>query len=308
MHRTLEVSVPADRTDLLIDHLYPYPEVIGLAVLRGASLKPKGDILTLSVLNRGADKVLQQIQAICTGSEYSIATSEQASLIDPQQDELIEDDYDEAIWEEMETGLRHNGCITANYLSLMAIGGAVAAVGLVSDPAPQAISFVAAAVIAPGFDPLAKLSLGITLRKPGLIKKGIKSTLAGYALLVVAAAAAFWIMQWTGSASVIDFTTNPEIKHLSEPTSREMIMSVCGALAGGIMVASYRESFIAGPIIALAFIHASATIGVGLASGEWVYAVEGLERFGLDILFIVAGCWFVFVIKQLFVHKRKPIV
>jgi hypothetical protein len=308
MHRTFEASIPPEHTDQLVQQLLTNKHVMGVSLQRGVSILPPGDALTIHVLNRGADDVLSLIARRCTGTSYSIITAEQASMIDPTHDEQVENDYDEAIWEEMESGLRHNGRITANYLILMAIGGAIGAVGLVSDPAPQAVAFVAAAVIAPGYDPLAKMALGLTLGKPNLLKKGVESTGLGYVLLIVVAMLSFWLLRLTGAATVADFTGNPEVEHLSHPTARELLLSVCGALAGGVITASYREHFIAGPLMALAFIHAAAMIGVGIAAGEWAYALEGLERFALDALLIVGGCLLVFAIKQRFVHRRKPIV
>ncbi len=52
--------------------------------------------------------------------------------------------------------LRHQGRPTANYLVLMALGGAVAATAFVATGSPQTISLVAASIIAPGFEPLAR--------------------------------------------------------------------------------------------------------------------------------------------------------
>ncbi|MBA3439735.1 MAG: hypothetical protein H0T92_07695 [Pyrinomonadaceae bacterium] len=73
----------------------------------------------------------------------------------------------------METGLRHQGRMNANYVVLMALGGAIAAFGLVSEPAPQAIAFVAASIIAPGFEPLAKIPLGLALGHWNVVKRGL---------------------------------------------------------------------------------------------------------------------------------------
>ena len=112
MHRTFNVSIPPSCTGPLIDQLQAMPDVIGLSVERGTSLKPAGDVLILQVLNRGTDDVLQCIATRCQGQPFSIATSELASLIDPSNHYRIEKDYDEAIWEEMEAGLRHNGRLT----------------------------------------------------------------------------------------------------------------------------------------------------------------------------------------------------
>lgn len=308
MHRTFEISAGSQHTQSLIHQLQPLDEVIGLSVQPNGSIKPPGDVITLHILNRGADEILRRIADVCGESAYTVVTSEHASLIDRQHSEAIENDVDEAIWEEVETGLRHNGHITSNYLTLMAIGGVIGAVALVSDPTPQAVAIVAASVIAPGFDPLAKLSLGLLLGKKELLWLGLKSSFWGYGLLIIMAALAYWFMELTGAVSTADFTGNPEVKNLMTPSSREYLMSVSGAIAGGVMIAAYRESFISGALMALAFIHSAAMIGVGLVSGEYFYARQGAERLLLDMALIVGGCWLVFFIKQRTVHKRKPMM
>ncbi|MCA1628118.1 MAG: DUF389 domain-containing protein [Acidobacteria bacterium] len=157
----------------------------------------------------------------------SIVTAELASIIDPQHEEAVDKDVDEAVWEEMETGLRHQGRVTANYLALMALGG-VATVGLVSEPAPQPIAFVAAAVIAPGFEPIAKIPLGLVLRRWNVVWRGFVSVGAGYAVLVLAAAVTFLALNLTGHATIAELIANPEVEHISHPKLKELLVSGCG--------------------------------------------------------------------------------
>lgn len=45
----------------------------------------------------------------------------------------------------------------------MALGGVIAAAGAVTEPSVSALAYVASAIIAPGFEPVAKISLGIVL-------------------------------------------------------------------------------------------------------------------------------------------------
>ncbi|MCC2548043.1 DUF389 domain-containing protein [Hymenobacter sp. BT175] len=309
MHRTLEITVASSVTELLCQQLTAVPEVIGLSVSPGASRKPVGDVLTVHVLNRGADEVLRLARAaVPTANDLSVITSEVASFIAPARQETIEHDKDEAIWEEMESGLRHQGAITANYLLLMALGGLICAVGLVSEPVPQAISFIAAAIIAPGFDPMTKVTLGLVLRRWSVVRHGVTSTLAGYAVLIATAALTMLALTAAGEASGAALAANPEVEHLSHPRLMELLLSGAGALAGVVMLAAYRRSFQAGPLIAMAFIPAAALIGAGLAVGRPELALEGLERFGADWGFIVGlGAPFLWI-KQKLVHQRKPIV
>jgi hypothetical protein len=308
MHRTFEVAVPARLASPLTDKLRQLDAVVGLTWHPHTSIKPEGDTLTVHVLNRGADDVLRHISTVCAGTDYAIATAEQASLIDPKHEQAIENDVDEAIWEEMKTGLRHHGRITANFLLLMGLGGALATVGLVSEPAPQAIAFVAASVIAPGFEPLAKIPLGLVLGSWTTAWRGIKSVLAGYSVLIGAAALTYWALLLSGTVTGEAFAHNPEVEHLANPGGLELTVSVCGALAGGLIIAAYRRSVIAGALIALVLIHAAALVGVSLVSSRWDLALEGLERFGLDALIVFGSCAVVFGAKQLLVHRRKPLV
>ncbi|WP_188548765.1 DUF389 domain-containing protein [Hymenobacter qilianensis] len=309
MHRTLALTLPPDATDALLRELEPLDEVIGLSVQRGAARKPVGDVVTVQVLNRGADEVLRRARAaVSNPAALSIVTTEVTSFIAPAQHQAVDDDRDEAIWEEMESGLRHQGRITTNYLLLMGLGGIVAAIGLVSEPVPQAVAFVASAIIAPGFDPMTKVPLGLVLRHWSLVQRGVRSALAGYAVLVVAAALTMLALVAAGEASGEQLATNPEVQHLAHPKLLELLLAGAGALAGVVILAAYRRSFQAGPLIAMAFIPAAALIGAGLAVGRLDLALEGLERFGADWGFILAlGIPFLWL-KQRLVHRRQPLV
>jgi hypothetical protein len=309
MHRTLELTIPPTATDSLQQELASLDSVIGLSLQRGASLKPVGDVLTVHVLNRGADEVLRRARAaVQTREELSVVTSEVASFIAPADRHAVDDDRDEAIWEEMESGLRHQGRITTNYLLLMGLGGIIATIGLVSDPVPQAVAFVASAIIAPGFDPMTKVPLGLVLQRWVLVWHGLKSAVAGYAVLIAASVATMAALVAAGETDATALATNGEVKHLMHPKLMELLMAATGALAGIVILAAFRRSFQAGPLIAMAFIPAAALIGAGLAVGRPDLAVEGLERFGADWGFIVGlGVPFLWL-KQRFLHRREPLM
>ena len=309
MHRTLELTVPPAVTAALQRELVTLDEVIGLSVQPGAAKKPAGDVLTVHVLNRGADEVLRRAAAAVPDAKaLSVVTSEAISFIAPADRHAVDDDRDEAIWEEMESGLRHQGRIGTNYLLLMGLGGVIAAIGLVSEPVPQAVAFVAAAIIAPGFDPMTKVPLGLALRHWPLVGHGLRSAGAGYAVLVAMAALTMWALAANGHASAAQLAANAEVEHLAHPKLPELLTAAAGALAGVVTLAAFRRSFQAGPLIAMAFVPAAALIGAGLAVGRADLALEGLERFAADWGFILAvGVPFLWL-KQRFVHRRQPLV
>jgi len=306
MHRTIEASVSSERTDAIVKELSGHPQVVGLNVLRSASLKPPGDTLSIHVLNKGADDVLRTLTKFTAGSDFSIITSELASINDPKNQKQIDKDIDEAIWEEMETGLRHNGRLTPNYLMLMAIGGIMAAIGFVSEIHNLVIAFVAASIIAPGLEPLAKIPLGLVLRKKDVLWTGLKASLVGYLMIALFAALTFWFLQTFSHIHPEQFLENEATKGLMKIPLKDFLLSSVAAAASIIMYLSYRTNVIAGPLIALILIPATAAIGMCLSLGEWTHALAILKRLGVDIGLIVGTGVVLIYIKQKLVHKRNP--
>ena len=307
MHRTISISLAPESTEILISQLENIEGVIGLSRARGHSIKPPGDVLTVHVLNRSADDVLRAVEGVRRSGPFSVVTAEAASFIDSEQQKDIENDVDEGLWEEMETGLRHQGRVSPNFLALMAMGGAVAALGLVSNPVPQAIAFIASAMIAPGYEPLAKMPLGLILGRGSVAWRGLKAALCGYAVLIIGAALMFGLLLLLNDSSARMLAQNPEVRALSLPDSKSVSYSILGGVSGMIMIVAYRRATIAGPLLLLAIIPAAALVGAAAACGQWGLVKQGIERLMIDIGIIWATGALVVSIKQIFTHKRRPL-
>ena len=311
MHRTIEVTVSPAAADALVADLQELEHVVGVARQHGASVQPAGcDVVVVHALNRGTDAVMRAAADAAGrhGGPFSVASAELASLSDPEHQAAIDRDVDEALWEEMEAGMRHHGRITTNFLALMALGGAIAAAGLVShDPVLQTVATIAAAVIAPGFEPVVKVPLGLVLRRFEVAKVGVLSSLAGYAVLAAGAAVAFLGLWGFGAVEPDDFFASPAAGHLAHPPAPDLLISFCGALAGVVIQTAYRRSVIAGALIAMRMIDAAAALGISVVAGRPDFMWEALERLGLDIAFILVAGAAVFWAKQRLVHQRAPL-
>ncbi|RYD58667.1 MAG: DUF389 domain-containing protein [Sphingobacteriales bacterium] len=306
MHRTIELAIEHDKSAIIQQALIRNPYVIGVTIVKDGSLKPRGDYMHIHVLNRGIDDVLRLVSEQASGTSYYVVTSEVASINHKEKQAEIDSDYDEAIWEEMETGLRHNGQLTVNYLLLMAIGGAITAVGFLSEIHTQLIAFIAASVIAPGLEPLAKLPLGLVLRNNAVIWEGLKSSLAGYSALILTGGITFYLMTLYSLDMKHKFLSSEFLHGLQQIRLQDAILSVGAAMASIIMYLSYRRNVIAGPLIALVLIPAATAIGMCMFIGEWTACGHLFKRFGFDTLLIIVIGIILIYLKQLIVHKRKP--
>ena len=311
MHRTIEIKAPPETVDSLLQDLLREDHIVSMSRQRGTSVQPPGcDVVVLHALNRDTDAVMRAVARAAARhpGPFSVATAELASLSDPEHQHAIDRDVDEALWEEMEAGLRHQGRVTPNFLALMTLGGAIAAAGLFAhDPAERAIATVAAAILAPGFEPLAKVPLGLVLRRWEVAKLGVISTLAGYAALMAGGAAAFLLLRALGAADAAALAAAPTAEQLAHPPATDLVVSICGAFAGLVIQAAYRRSVIAGALVAMRLIDAAAIVGAALAAGLPGLALQGLQRFGFEAGLIGLAGLIVFWVKQRFTHQRAPL-
>lgn len=308
MHQSFQVCVPAAHTEDFLDGLAGVDEVISVSLQSGASLKPPGDLVLIHALNRGADRVLELVERARAHGEVSVASSMVESLIDPRHAEEVAGDLDEAVWEDAETQLRHHSQLGTNFLLTMALGGAIAACGLLLTTTTQATAMVAAAVIAPGFEPLAKLPLAIVLRRRELFLRGLRSAVAGYLILGLSAAATMLALSAGGWELPEALVENRHFSELADPTALTLVISAAGAVAGVTMIAAQRTVLLPGALIAMQLIQATAMAGASLALGEGHAAAEALARLGVDVAMVVAAGILVFGYKQALVHKRRPLV
>jgi uncharacterized membrane protein len=190
----------------------------------------------------------------------------------------------------------------------MGAGGAIAACGLLSTGTAQAIAIVSCSVIAPAFEPVAKLPMAAVLRRRQLVRHGLRSFLGGYLILALAALVAALVLDATGTVSEREFVGNTFVYHLGHPPVVELVISAAGAIAGVIMIAADRMTLLAGPLIALALVPAAAMIPMAavLADGELV--ARGAGRLGIDLALVGIAGLIVFGWKQRRFHRRRPLV
>jgi hypothetical protein len=308
MHKEIIISGDPATVRQMGASLRPLDDVIGLAVQVGASIKPAGDVLTVQVLNRGADEVLRLATQATREGRIDIVICSTNAFIAADRDALIGRDIDEALWEEMESGLRNHGRVSPNYLLLMMVGGMIAAVGLFLEPVGQATAVVAASIIAPGFEPVAKICQGIVLRRRRMVGLAIVALLVGYATMIGAAALAVSALAALGQVSAAQLLSQPLLPSLTTIAPRTMLISACAAIAGMIMVVSLRDTYVVGPLIALVLITGSGLVGAALGLGKWSIALRALGRVGLDIALVMVLGVAVFLWKQKRVHHRDPVL
>jgi hypothetical protein len=306
VHRNFRVSGDPGKLREIAKQLEPLTGIISLELDENGSMKPRGGVLTVQSLNRSADEVLRRVQQAARQGRVVVEIASADSIIDVQRQEQIDFDADEMLWEEMEQNLRNQGRLSTNSVALMALGGVISAAAVAAHPLMQVAAFIAASIVAPGFDTIAAVSLGVVLHRWHVVRRALLSSVVGYAVLIAAAALTFLLLHalHEDGASTAQNLGSVEIVSLG---IRPFVLAAALALAGALMIVSLRDIYVVGPLIGLALVPAASIAGCALATGDWQLMAAALRRVGYDAALIVIAAALVFWIKQRTVHQRRPI-
>jgi hypothetical protein len=310
VHKRISFHGDAQLVGALLDELAPITGVITATRGAGGSAKPPGDVLELEVLNRDADEVLRRAGPFLDRQPRRLVMNIAASnaLVDRQTQALIDHDADEMLWEEMESDLRNRGRITANYLALMALGGAITAAALLFDPVTQMMAFVGASIVAPGFEPLAKMAQGLALRERRVCARAMLSLVVGYAVLLASAALTYRLLAWDDlvgyRARLLD---QPVMAAFETLQPAGLLASAGAATAGVLMVVSLRDLYVVGPLMAMILIVGVSVSGAALGAGAFQVAALAARRAVVDMGWVVVLGAGVFFWKQRRFHRRRPL-
>lgn len=308
MQRRVEIVVPPDRSGELLQAIGGLEGLLGLRISRSVSLRPPGDVISVELLNRALPALMRLLEDRGVGADErsAIQISELSALVSPTMNEKMTWETSNSSWEEMEAMVAKEGNMTPSAALLMAVAGALAVVGVLTG----ALHFVIAAmVIAPGFEPIARIALGAMAGSRRVLRRGIIHTLVGYAALLAGAAATTLVLRGFGldplnpRASYVPGASLLALWSTVQPSS--VLLSAAAGVAGALLIASGRSVLTAGVMIALGLVPAAALAAVGLATGDAALLGGSAVRWTVDAALVAGTGAVVFGWKRVRLFRRK---
>jgi hypothetical protein len=302
MPRSIDLIVPAGQTHALLDRVMEIDGIISVRLDASPSLLPPGDVVHIIATTPATQELMRLVDGLAdAGTSICAVTSEPQSIITPQHPHAIINDPNEATWEEIELTLADESNMTISGLVLMAMAGVIAAAGLRTGTLHVVIG---AMLIAPGFEPITRISLGIVTRGTAW-RDGMLDVIKGYAALVVAAAAtSLVITATTDGPSPSYLMPGSLVSFWSTLSLPGVIVSVAAGTAGAVLISVNRSILTAGVMVALALIPAAALSGMALVAGAWDVAGMAAARWAVDVVCVAVLSSLVFMWKRQTVHKR----
>lgn len=289
MARIVSITVPPELADELIPEFDGVGQVAGIQRQRGASVAPPGDVLSVLVPNRSLHPLLLLLDRFEVGKRpgTSYTLSEPMALVERDTVPTLLRESTEAPWEEVEQLLARESNMTVNGLLLMAVAGALAAMGI-STGALHIV--IAAMVIAPGYEPLTRLALGL-VAGGSAVRRGLEDTLKAYGSLLLGATFATLVLPALGVTPLVGpdkyLSSESLVSYWTSLEPGSLLLSLIAAAAGAILVSINQTVLTAGVMIGLALIPAAALAGTALVSGAPSLAGQALLRWALDVLLVL---------------------
>lgn len=299
----LRVAVTAELSDAVVQALADDPAVSSLAVVRGASVRPPGDLVFADVAREGANVLLDRLRELGVQREGTIH-------IEPVQAWLSQAGFDaerstpgrgadSVVWTDVVQRAYEESELNWTYLSFMTLATLIAGIAIVLD---SPILVIGAMVLGPEFVPIAALGLSLVRRRYTLLRQAASTLLLGFVVAIALTTTAALIgraLGWVTRADVV--APRPDTDFIYSPDKWSLIVAVIAAAAGVLSLTSAKVGGLSGVFISVTTVPAAGNVALGIAFGvgsevwgsslQLVVNITGMAVAGWATLAIQQSVW-----------------
>lgn len=304
----LELRVPSDLTEEVVDLLAGDRTVTNLAVLPHGFREPAGCRVSADVARENASAVIGALKQLGIDERGSIALWGVDTMLSRDADRAERAapgaPDDGVVWESVEQRLREDSRWTWSFAAFMALAALIAGAGRVLD---QPILIVGAMVVGPEFSPIAAFCFGLTRGRPRMLRDSSVALVGGFAL-ALAVAAAFWATAYAlGVFSAEQAASGRLTDFIVSPDGWSFLVACLAGVAGTLSLTTNKSGPLVGVFISVTTIPAVGTAGVCLACGLWSEAGQSAVQLGLNVLgLLLSGTLTLLVLRLVWAKVGIP--
>jgi uncharacterized hydrophobic protein (TIGR00271 family) len=313
----LRIVAPEEPAHKVLELLCASPAVINVVHLRGASKKPKGDVILCDIAREEASVIISDLKELDIPRIGSIAVehidtsiSDAAVAAEKAAPGLPSD---AVVWEEVESRTSENTELSFSFVLFMIAAMQIAAVGIILD---QPILIVGAMVVGPEFGPLAGVSVALVNKQAPLARRSLMALAVGFPVGIVCTVLTTLVFIEVDTTLLFievdpfpeDFAEaqHPFTEFISNPDFLSFFVAFVAGSAGVLSLTSAKSGALVGVLISVTTIPAASNVGVAAAYGQWGDAKGAAMQLGINLAGIVAsGVITLFVQRRYYVARRR---
>ncbi len=265
----LRISSPAAITEAVISALSDDPAVSSLAVLRGASVRPAGDVVLADVAREAANDLVDRLRALGVQRDGSLDIEQVRAWMSQRGFDAERlapgSSADSVVWADVTHQAYEDSEFNWTYLSFMSMATLIAGIAIILD---SQILVIGAMVLGPEFGAVAALGVALVRRRFTLLALAARTLLVGFAVAITVTTLAALVGRALGWVTIEDVTgPRPETGFIYTPDKWSFIVAIIAAAAGVLSVTSARVGGLSGVFISVTTVPAAGNVALGLAFG-----------------------------------------
>nr|AMK59047.1 hypothetical protein Paes_1618 [uncultured bacterium UPO36] len=273
------------------DSVLALAEQLKLSDCRLGPVADEMQVLRLLVADDKLQPVLDGLQTRLAGHPASRITVLPVEIALPAAPpaEREQENAASAARETLYAEVEKNARLNTNYLVLVLLSTAVAAIGLLKDDVAVVIG---AMVIAPLLGPNLAFGLGTALGDIALMRKAALTNLLGIGLVVMLAAG-------IGALRLFE-TSSAELLARTEVGLDSAVLALAAGAAAVLSLTTGLSSVLVGVMVAVALLPPAVVLGVMLGGGQWSLAAGAGLLLAVNLVCVNLACNVVFLLKGVF--------
>ncbi len=301
----LRMAIPTDLTDDVVIVLSTETTVSSIAVVRGASIEPRGDLVYADVAREQANAVISRLRSLGVAQEGTMHIEQVDTWLSKAALDAAErapgSGADAVVWPEVGARAYAESELNGTYLIFMILATLIAGIAIVLD---SQVLVIGAMVLGPEFGPIAALGLALVLRRRALFGFALRTLLVGFAVSIAVATLAALVVRfagWVQPSTIV--AARPGTGFIYHPDGWSFAVAVMAAIAGVLSLTSGRMGGLSGVFISVTTVPAAGNIALGLAYWLPEEIIGSAAQLGINLVAMMLAGWVTLLVQQQLVGR-----
>ncbi len=296
----MRVNCPADLSEQAQAVLSSENGVSALSVIRGASIRPVGDLIYADIPRENANQVIAELRALGIDHEGTIVINDAPTWISQQAFEAEAQapgaSNDAVVWASVIERAYSDSALTWTFISFMVFATALAAIAIVTD---SIILVIAAMVLGPEFVAVASLGLALVRKRPNLFRQAARTLLIGFSISIAAVAALAAVARMLGFIDVHEVASlRPGTAFIYTPSGWSFVVALIAGAVGVLALTSGQSGGLVGVFISVTTIPASGDAALSLVFARWSELAGSITQLVINIVGMALAGWVTLALQQ----------
>ncbi|MDF2094222.1 DUF389 domain-containing protein [Knoellia sp. 3-2P3] len=296
----VRIASPASLTEEVLGMLSEDPAVSSLSAVRGASLRPPGDLVYADVAREAANDVVDRLRGMGIQHEGSVHLEPVRAWFSQRgydaERRAPGSSADSVVWADVTQRAYEESELNWTYTSFMVLATLIAGIAIVLD---SQILVIGAMVLGPEFGAVAALGVALVRRRGSLLRLAARTLLMGFVVAILATTLATLVGKSFGWVTLDDVTgSRPETAFIYTPDRWSFIVAVIAAAAGVLSLTSARVGGLSGVFISVTTVPAAGNVALGLAFGAWHEVWGSSLQLALNLSGMALAGWATLALQQ----------